>query len=148
MNFRARTPDHPELNLIPMIDVLIVLLIFLVLTTTFRRETGLKVRLPQSATPATTQNTGIGVTIDRDGRVEVDGVAAKDPEMSTLKALLASAASGDRTAVVVRADRQTPHESVMRVLDAASQVGLGQISFMLESNGTSPGPAPRGHDAR
>jgi biopolymer transport protein ExbD len=148
MNFRARTPDHPELNLIPMIDVLIVLLIFLVLTTTFRREAGLKIRLPQSATTATTQNNGIDVTIDREGRVQVDGSAAKDAAMSTLKSLLASAASADRRAVVVRADRQTPHESVMRVLDAASQLGLGQVSFVLESNGTSPGPAPTGPDVR
>jgi biopolymer transport protein ExbD len=148
MNFRARTPDHPELNLIPMIDVLIVLLIFLVLTTTFRRETGLKIRLPQSAIAATTQSVGIDVTIDREGRVQVDGAAATDSEMSTLKSSLANAASAERRAVVIRADRQTPHESVMRVLDAASQLGLGQVSFVLESNGTPSRPAPTGSDVR
>ena len=135
MNFRRRPPDHPELNLIPMIDVLIVLLIFLMLTTTFQREGGLKIRLPKSAALGPTLATGIQVTINAGGVIMVDRVAVDDPELPSLKSRLAAAATGGSDNVIIRADRRTPHELVMRVLDAASQVGLAKISFALESPG-------------
>ncbi|MBM4200598.1 MAG: biopolymer transporter ExbD [Gammaproteobacteria bacterium] len=139
MNFRSRRPDRPEFNLIPMIDVLIVLLIFLVMTTTFRRETGLKIRLPQSGAATSPRAEGVEVTIDQAGRIEVNRSPVDESGTENLKTLLATAARDSAGSVVVRADRRTPHEAVMRVLDAASQLGLARISFAMEPGAGAPG---------
>lgn len=121
-----------------MIDVLIVLLIFLMLTTSFRRETGIRIRLPESTAPGTLPARGIEVTIDRDGRVFVNAVAAAESSTDGVKALLAAAAPASDGNVVIRADRRTPHEAVMHVLDAASQLGLARVSFAMASEAATP----------
>lgn len=134
MNFRPKRQSQPELNLIPMIDVLIVLLIFLVLTTTFTHESVLKIQLPESSTQSAGADTGIEVAIDPEGRSFVDQVAVEPDSPDALMKALGAAATGRKDAViVVRADRKTPHQAVMNVLDAASRLGVTRISFATQN---------------
>ncbi len=130
MNFRPRRRDKPELNLIPMIDVLIVLLIFLVLTTTFRHESALNIRLPDTAGTAPAVKQGVEVEIDADSRIGVNGTVVAELPAEALRQALAAASAGRRDLpVVIRADRKTPHQTVMTVLDVAGSLGFTQILF-------------------
>jgi biopolymer transport protein ExbD len=145
MNFRPRRRDHPELNLIPMIDVLIVLLIFLVLTTTFSREAELQIRLPEAHGQSPDDNDkGIDVVIDAEGHYVVEQHAVVNTQVETLKKALRQAA-GDQPnpLVVISADQATPHQAVMSVLDAAGQLGYTHVTFAAETEpGDEPAPAP------
>lgn len=138
MNFRPSRKDQPELNLIPMIDVLIVLLIFLVLTTTFSREAQLNIRLPEApgvgAQPDATNST-LQIVIDSQGRYRVNRQALPDSELATIKAALKIAAESNPDPLVsIDADRNTTHQSVILVLDALGQLGYRQVSFMTENS--------------
>lgn len=136
MNFRPRHRDPPELNLIPMIDVLIVLLIFLVLTTTFSREAQLQVRLPEAmgahGSPGAVTG-GLQVVINPQGLYRINQQDLPDTRLVTVKQALKDAA-GDNPdpLIVIDADRNTPHQSVITVLDAAGQLGYRQVSFAAE----------------
>lgn len=137
MNFRPRRPVQPELNLIPLIDVLIVLLIFLVLTTTFSRESALRIRLPDSASRTAPADKGIEVVIDVEGHAAIDGTVIEPMTRDGLLAAMRGAiAARPEVSVLIRADRRTPHQSVMDVLDAASRAGVSRISFATQ---TQPG---------
>ncbi|MDF9391439.1 MULTISPECIES: ExbD/TolR family protein [Methylococcus] len=134
MNFRPQNRDEPELNLIPMIDVLIVLMIFLVMTTTFSRETGLELQLPkaQSSLPEESPK-GVDVAIDAEGRFSVNGTPLQDNRLEILREAMKAAAGGQQDPlVIIRADRTTQHQHVITVLDAAGQLGFGHISFAAE----------------
>ncbi|CAL1240163.1 ExbD/TolR family protein [Candidatus Methylocalor cossyra] len=141
MNFRPRRRDNPELNLIPMIDVLIVLLIFLVLTTTFSREAELQVRLPEAAgAPPDQEEKGIDVVIDAQGHYLVAQHPTVNDRLDTLKNALRAAAGNDKDPlIVINADRATPHQAVIAVLDAAGQLGFRHVTFAAES---LPGDGP------
>ncbi len=95
MNFRRQRDSKPELNLIPMIDVLIVLLIFLVLTTTFSREAALRIRLPEASSPQTVEEKGLEIVIDAEGRYVVNQRLVVNTQVDTLKKALLEAAGDD-----------------------------------------------------
>ncbi|WP_367027391.1 biopolymer transporter ExbD [Methylococcus sp. ANG] len=135
MNFRPQNRDEPELNLIPMIDVLIVLMIFLVLTTTFSRETGLELQLPKAQSSISEETPkGVDVAVDAAGRFSVNGTPlSPDSNVEALKEAMRAAAGGQQDPlVIVRADRTTQHQHVITVLDAAGQLGFGHIGFAAE----------------
>ena len=137
MNFRPHRQEPPELNLIPMIDVLIVLLIFLVLTTTFSRAAQLHIRLPEAAgtgEPASAAMTGLRILISPQGQYRINEQALPDTRLATVKHALKDAA-GDNPAplLTIDADLSSPHQAVITVLDAAAQLGYQQVSFMAES---------------
>ena len=143
MNFRPHPREEPELNLIPLIDVLIVLMIFLVLTTTFSRETQLKVSLPQAS--GNRDNAGqdrraLQVDISAEGQYRINQHALPDSRPATLKQALQQAA-GDQVdpLIVIQADRKTHHQSVINVLDMAAQLGYTRIRLTADA---SPGPSP------
>lgn len=139
MNFRTRRRDHPELNLIPMIDVLIVLLIFLVLTTTFRHESALKIKLPESGGKGAVAEKGIEVSIDAASRISVGQALLPDNSVVSLRNAIAAVSGGRRdTMIVIRADRNTPHQAVMTVLDVAAGLGFTRITFATHEAGTRP----------
>lgn len=139
MNFRAKRRDQPDLNLIPMIDVLIVLLIFLVLTTTFRHEGVLKIRLPDSSARGASVDKGIEVSIDADSRIGVGATLLPDASPESVRAALVRAAGERRDAVIViRADRNTPHQAVMAVLDAAGALGFTRVTFATRAAPAEP----------
>jgi biopolymer transport protein ExbD len=134
MNFRPRVKNKPELNLIPLIDVLIVLLIFLVLTTTFSREAALHIRLPEAGAQADDKDKGVELVIDRQGRYFVDGRQVVNSQIDTLKKALREAAGENKDPLLtVSADKTAQHQSVMTALDAAGQAGFVHITFAAKT---------------
>ena len=136
MNFRPQRRDAPELNLIPMIDLLIVLLIFLLLTTTFSREAQLRVTLPDApgagGAPRAASE-GLEIVIGPQGQYRIQQRELPDNRLETVKQALRDAASGNPDPlIVIDADRNTTHQSVITVLDAAGQLGYQHISFAAE----------------
>ena len=137
MQFRKRRPeDEPEINLIPFIDVLLVVLIFLMLTTTYSRITELKINLPvANAKSPEARPRELVVLITADGRYVVDQRMVEGRGADVLAAALSSAAgSGKNTIVVVNADASASHQSVINVMDAARRVGLSQLTFATQSS--------------
>ena len=150
MNFRKRhAPEEPEINLIPFIDVLLVVLIFLMLTTTYTRQTELKVNLPSAnAQAATARPKELQVLVAADGRYMVNQRLVEGRNVEALAAGLnaeAGAAGGPArdVVVVVRADATATHQSVINVMDAARRVGLTQLTFATQGQGAATaGTAP------
>jgi len=136
MQFRKRSPEEPEINLIPMIDVLLMTLIFLVLTTSFTHESALKVQLPQAHVKPPLKTQGIHVAIDAAGTFAVDGVVVADNERSLMRSLAAHA-RGAQTPIILYADRKAPYRAVVHALDAARRLGLGRIVFATKVRGKS-----------
>lgn len=139
MNFRRQRPEEPEINLIPFIDVLLVILIFLMLSTTFSRFTQLQVNLPSADAQKMVERPGeIIVAVSGDGRYSVRGELVDGRSVELLTAALARAAGGDRNAmVIVSADALTAHQSVINVLDAARRAGLTRLTFAAQNGGNS-----------
>ena len=141
MNFRPRRPEQPELNLIPMIDVLIVLLIFLMLTTSFSREARLHISLPvaqdtSTATPPT--EPGIQVVISPEGRYRINQKPLGSNDLKSVEKALKTAADDNPDPIItIDADRNTTHQSVITVLDAAGQLGYRRVTFAAQ-NPTTP----------
>jgi biopolymer transport protein ExbD len=135
MKFGRRRLDEPEINLIPFIDVLLVVLIFLVLTTTYSRFTELQVQLPAADAEKLRERPGeIIVAVASDGRYAVNRKPVDGRSVELLSAELAAAAGG-RTdlVVIVSADAMAAHQSVVNVLDAARRVGLARLTFAAQT---------------
>lgn len=134
MNFRHGNREEPEINLIPFIDILLVVLIFLMLTTTFSQATALQVNLPvANAEPPPQSPTEIVVTVGPDGRYVVDNRVLDAHGVDALVAALrASQAGRSDSLLVIQADAAASHQSVINVMDAARQVGLVQITFATQ----------------
>jgi len=132
MNLRSQRKQTPELNMTPLIDVVFLLLIFFMISTTFDKEARIKVELPQATTqdeqPIEQQR--LQITVDAKGRFYVDQKEVINTETATLKRAIAKAANG-RTdlPVIITADANATHQSVIKVMDAASQLGLVQMTF-------------------
>lgn len=126
-----RREDNFEINVIPLIDVMLTLLMFFVLTATFEQRASLKVSLPQaSESTEHSTDTSLTVMIDRDGRYFVDNNEVLNPGLDTLKDVLQRVAGDDRSrAVTIRADAQTPHQAVVTAMDALGQVGFTRLSI-------------------
>jgi len=139
MNFRRHHPEEPEINLIPFIDVLLVVLIFLMLSTTYSRFTELQVTLPTADAEKMRERPGeIIVAVAADGRYAINHKAVDGRSVELLTAELAAAAAGRAdTVVIVSADALASHQSVINVLDAARRAGLGRLTFASQT--TSPG---------
>lgn len=137
MNFRPdRKEDNVEINLTPLIDVVFLLLIFFMVSTTFDRHAKLKVQLPEaSAKMEQKQEDPIVLSIDANGKYYINDRQVVNTQLDTLKkALLKSVGDKKDVALVLRADAKTPHQSVVRAMDAASQLGLTRLSIAtLES---------------
>jgi biopolymer transport protein ExbD len=148
MNFRKHhlREEEPEINLIPFIDVLLVILIFLMLTTTYAKLTELKINLPTAnAQAAKPRPRELVVVVTADGRYVVNQRQIEGRSVDMLAAGLASAAGGAKdTVVVVTADASATHQSVINVMDAARRVGLSQLTFATQGQadaGAAPAPA-------
>lgn len=141
MNFRTRRrPDDVELNFVPLIDVLVVLLIFLMVTTSFSRLGQLKVDLPQAASDvaAPTDNT-IELAINAAGDYVVGTQSIGSQDQAVLIAALRQAGAGHENPVLVLSvDRKTPHERVIAAMTAAREAGLESLSFTVETAGAAP----------
>ena len=136
MNFqRGRLKEDPEINLIPMIDVLLVILIFLMITTTYSKFSGLEINLPTAdATQSPDKPNEINVVVSANGDVMVNRVAvgAKDVEALSV-ALRRAGGSATEPVVVINADAKAAHQSVIDVMQAAQQSGYSHISFATQN---------------
>lgn len=134
MNFRSRTKDDPEINLIPLIDVLLVIIIFLMLTTTYSRFAELQIQLPTAEAEKQLERPNeISIVVSAGGQYLVNRRSVAFRDVPTLAAELRSAGSGMKDPVVViNADNNATHQSVIRIMDAARQAGYGQIAFAVE----------------
>ena len=136
MNFRRRSPDEPEINLIPFIDVLLVVLIFLMLSTTYSKFTELQITLPVADTETQRDRPKeVIVAIGAEGNLSINrtALAGRSPEL--VAAALTDAARGAReTVVVISADANARHQSVVTVMEGARRAGLNQITFATQTS--------------
>ncbi len=134
MNFRSNTKEDPEINLIPLIDVLLVIIIFLMLTTTYSRFAELQIQLPTAeAEKQLERPSEIAIVVSAGGQYLVNRRAVAFRDVPTFAEELRRAGSGMKNPVVViNADNNATHQSVIRMMDAARQAGYSQIAFAVE----------------
>jgi biopolymer transport protein ExbD len=142
LNIRPRRTDEPEINLIPFIDVLLVVIIFLMLSTTYSKYTELKLTLPVAdAQPLKDQAREIVITINAEGRYALDRQPVEGRSVEALTAALLAAAGGDRERpLIISADATAAHQSVINVLDAARRAGLVRLTFATQHGGKGGTP--------
>jgi len=135
MNFRRRSSETDELdfNFIPLIDVLLVMLIFLAATTSFARYTQIEVALPESLN--TLESTSeIVIDVGQDGRLALNGTLIDASLTADIADLLALAATGKSTpTLLINADAQATHQSVVTVLEAARLAGVSRVNFAAQN---------------
>ncbi len=136
MNFQRRKRRKIDITLISMIDVLFVLLLFFMVSTTFNRQTQLKIKLPEASGPETEQkNESVELIINADGVYFLKGADGLPHELINQKAetlkqeLQKLAAHSAHLPFIISADGNTPHQSVITALDVAGQVGFKHINF-------------------
>lgn len=137
MNFlRGRQHEEPEINLIPMIDVLLVILIFLMITTTYSKYAGLEINLPTAdAQQAQDQPNEINVVVNEQGDVMINRSAVGSHDVTAISLALKRASGGGvkEPVVIISADAKATHQSVIDVMQAAQQAGLSHISFATQN---------------
>jgi biopolymer transport protein ExbD len=136
MNFqRGRQKEDPEINLVPMIDVLLVILIFLMITTTYSKFSELEINLPQAASDKPAERTNvIDIGITATGSYMINGTSIKSPSSETLSNALRNAAGHKPDpSIVIHADAQATHQSVITVMEAARLAGYSRITFSTEN---------------
>lgn len=132
MNFRSSASDQdaPDINLIPLIDVLLVMLIFLAATTTFTRDRQLKISLPQASAEQMTVPT-VELSISQDGRFALAGLMISTQDLvATLKTQLSGQTD---TVLLIRADAMSPHQAVVHAMQAARDAGIGKVHFATQA---------------
>ena len=132
MNLRPHKLQSPELNLTPLIDVVFLLLIFFMVSTTFDRESRIKVELPTAATQdeKSTEEKVLDITVDAKGRYYVNQKEVVNTELKTLQRAIELAAGVRRDLpVIITADAAATHQAVIKVMDAASQLGFVHMTF-------------------
>lgn len=131
MNLQPGGEDEPDINLTSLIDVVFLLLIFFMVTTTFEQQARIRVELPEaSAEPVPQEDNTLEIIVDAQGRYFIGDEQVINSELNTLKAAISKALGGrEGVPVTVRADAKTPNQAVITVLDATSQLGLTHISL-------------------
>jgi biopolymer transport protein ExbD len=131
MNLRPERREDPEVNLTPLIDVVFLLLIFFMVSTTFDREARLKIELPEASSEVTeAPKEVLEIAINAAGDFFIDEQKLVNRKAETLKKAIQQTLGERRDLpVIIRADGRTPHQSVVTVMDAASQLGLLELSL-------------------
>ena len=131
MNLRPAPRDPVDINLTPLIDVVFLLLIFFMVSTTFSRDSELNIELPAASADAQQQRIdAIEVAIDAKGRFYVNGRQLLNTQAKTLRqALQAAAGESDSPPIIISADAMTPHQAVVQIMDAARQLGFVRLTF-------------------
>ena len=131
MKLRENRREDPSVNLTPLIDVVFLLLIFFMVSTTFDRASEIPINLPEAVSkPEEKVQEPITVTIDAQGRFFVNQQQLINTQLKTLKEALRLAAEGrDKQALIISADAQTPHQAVVTAMDAARQLGIVHVSL-------------------
>ena len=134
MNFRKTARDEPEINLIPFIDVLLVVLIFLMLSTTYSKFTELQIKLPLAdAEQQRDYPKEVIVAVSSDGRYMINKTLVEGRSIDSLSAALVLAATaGKDSVIIISADANSSHQSVITVMEAARRNGFTQITFATQ----------------
>jgi biopolymer transport protein ExbD len=138
MNFRkARTHEEPEINLIPFIDVLLVILIFLMMTTTYNRFAELQINLPEASADASKDRPNIiNVAVDANGKYAVNNAATGFDNVQGFAQALKRAAGDNKDPIIaISADAQASHQSVINIMESARLAGFTQVSFTTQAKG-------------
>lgn len=137
MNFqRGRTREEPEINLIPMIDVLLVILIFMMVTTTYAQLSGLQINLPQAngENSSTKETQQLNVSVDATEHYALNANPVSFSGVDQLASELRKAAGGAKDPlIIINADAKTPHQAVINIMEAARIAGYTSITFKTES---------------
>ncbi len=140
MNFqRGRQKDEPEINLVPMIDVLLVILIFLVITTTYSKFAELEINLPQTSVPEVDVNVNrpnvIDVSLDLAGKYTINNVPIVYGSIEGFQHELRAAAGDEpEPLIIINADAKAPYQAVIKVMEAARVAGYNKITFTAETS--------------
>jgi len=137
MNFRRGRPrEEPEINLVPLIDVLMVILIFLMITTTYSKYTELQINLPTAnADKQLERPNEVSVLVNAQGLYVINKSQVSYSSVEQLAGELSRAAGGQKEPIVViSADATATHQSVIRVMEAARVAGMSQITFTTQSS--------------
>jgi len=142
MNFRPHPKEEPEINLIPFIDVLLVILIFLMLSTTYSKFTELQLKLPVADVDAQRDYPKeVLVSVSSEGDYSVNKQAVSGRSVADLaQALQDGAKAGKESVVVIHADATARHQAVITVMEAAQRAGLSQITFATQSSAAGGAP--------
>lgn len=133
---RSKRDNDLDLNITPLIDVVFLLLIFFMVSTTFQRESEISIELPESSGKVTESDKKvIEISIDNQGHYYINQRRVKDNDIKTLKNAL-SIVRGDtkEPKLIISADKLTPHQSVVRAMDAARQLGLVHLTFATKQS--------------
>jgi biopolymer transport protein ExbD len=136
MNFRGRYKEDPEINLIPLIDVLLVILIFLMVTTTYSKYAELQINLPTAdADKQTERPNEINISVSANGQYTVNRKQVPFTSVAAFADTMRQAGSGLKDPIVIiNADASASHQSVIHVMEAARLAGLSQVSFSTQSS--------------
>jgi biopolymer transport protein ExbD len=140
MNLQPRHREDPEINLISLIDVLLVLLVFFMVSTTFNQEGRVKVQLPRSsdAPIAPGPHPPLVITVTAEGGYRVNERTLINANPETLRAALLKEAGTDRGPITIRADARTTHQSVVTAMDVAGKLGFAQLNIATVHEDTPP----------
>jgi biopolymer transport protein ExbD len=136
MNFRrGRAREEPEINLIPLIDILIVVLIFLFLTTTYSRFAELQINLPEAAAEkAGDRPEVLNIAVDATGKYAINGTTTPYGNAAAFAVKLREAAKGNKEPVIaISADAAATHQSVINIMESARMAGYNHISFTTQT---------------
>lgn len=137
MNFRTRRVEDPEINLVSLIDVVLMIVVFFLLSSSWVREGSLRISLPTAATddrPAAA-DAALVIEVLADGRYQVGGVVVS-ADVSALREAIVQASDGDVTrAVIFRADGEAKHRDVVRAIDVIRQLGFGSVDMATRQVG-------------
>jgi biopolymer transport protein ExbD len=138
MNFqRGRIREEPEINLIPMIDVLLVILIFLMVTTSYAKFAELQINLPQASGEqgVNTPNKQIYVAVDSSEQYAINNAHEKFSGVDSFaQALRKAAGSETEPTIIISADAKATHQSVINIMEAARIAGFGRITFTTQNS--------------
>lgn len=136
MKFQQNRPEDPEINLTSLIDVVFLLLIFFMVSTTFNRQAELSIQLPEAdGKPLQSEHKVIDIAIDAEGHYFVNQQELLNSQLETLKQALQKAAEGSKEPqLILSADRMTPHQAVITAMDAARQLGFVRLTFATSSS--------------
>lgn len=131
MKFKRQARNEADINLTPMLDVVFLLLIFFMVSTTFTKESHLTIDLPEASAQASeVDKTAIEILITSTGEYSINGKPLLNQQMDTLMRAIQKEMGGQsKVPTIITADAKTPHESVVRAMDAAGQLGLVNLSI-------------------
>lgn len=130
MKFRHQRPEEISVNITPLIDVVFILLIFFMISTTFKKESHIELSLPKASSElAQNEQEKIEIIIGAQGAYAVNGMALLNNDVGTLKRAINKVSTDTQLRVIISADAQAPHQAVVSAMDVAGQLGFSRLSI-------------------